>query len=85
MNYRDLPLTPYPHQMSYPLACLPLAHQSNYSKKEQSVTGVDCTIGDKVTVKQCSIGNNCKIGSKTKLNNCILLNNVEIGERYFTS
>ncbi len=53
-----------------------------YSKKEQSVIGEGCEVGDKVTMKQCSVGAGCRIGAKTKLNNCILMDGAVVGERF---
>lgn len=53
-------------------------------KKELSVIGEGCELGDKVTVKQCSIGKGCQIGAKSKLNNCVLMDYTIIGERYGT-
>lgn len=53
---------------------------SGYHKKEQSVVGAGCEMGDKVTIKQCSIGKGCHIGAKSRLNNCVLMENVHIGE-----
>ena len=50
-------------------------------KKELSVIGEGCELGDKVTVKQCSIGKGCQIGAKSKLNNCVLMDYTIIGER----
>jgi NDP-sugar pyrophosphorylase family protein len=55
---------------------------SGYRKKEQTVMGDGCDIGDKVTMKQSVVGNNCKIGARSKLNNCVLMSGVLIGERY---
>jgi len=52
----------------------------NFLKKEQSVVGNNCEIGDKVTYKYCSIGSNVKISAKSKLNNCVIMNHVVIGE-----
>jgi carbonic anhydrase/acetyltransferase-like protein (isoleucine patch superfamily) len=53
-------------------------------KKELSVIGEACELGDKVTVKQCSIGKGCQIGAKSKLNNCVIMDYTIIGERYET-
>ena len=53
-----------------------------YHKKELSVIGEGCELGDKVTLKQCSIGKGCHIGAKSKLNNCIIMDHTIIGERY---
>ena len=52
-----------------------------YHKKELSVIGEGCELGDKVTLKQCSIGKGCHIGAKSKLNNCIIMDHTIIGER----
>ena len=52
-----------------------------YHKKELSVIGEGCELGDKVTLKQCSIGKGCHIGAKSKLNNCIVMDHTIIGER----
>lgn len=57
---------------------------SNYQKKEQTVTGDGLEMGDKVTIKQSSVGKKCVIGAKSKLNNCILMDNVRVGEKYDT-
>ena len=52
-----------------------------YHKKELSMIGEGCDLGDKVTVKQCSIGKGSQIGAKSKLNNCIIMDHTIIGER----
>ena len=52
-----------------------------YHKKELSVIGEGCELGEKVTLKQCSIGKGCHIGAKSKLNNCIVMDHTVIGER----
>ena len=36
-------------------------------KKEQSIVGEDSQIGDKVLMKNCSIGNHCRIGERSIL------------------
>ena len=33
-----------------------------YQKKELSMIGESCVLGDKVLIKQCSVGNNCQFG-----------------------
>ena len=53
---------------------------SNYSRKEQTLLGSGCEIGDKVTYKQCTIGSACKIGSRSRMNSCVIMNGVVIGE-----
>jgi translation initiation factor eIF-2B subunit gamma len=54
---------------------------AGFQKKELSVIGDACEMGDKVTVKQCAVGKGCTIGAKSKLNNCVIMDNVTIGER----
>ena len=61
-------------------AVLPWGRAVGYSKKEQSVIGENCLLGEKVTIKQCSIGLSCEVGGKTKLNNCILFDGAKIGD-----
>lgn len=51
-----------------------------YRKKEQSAVGDGCELGDKVTIKLCSIGHGCKIGPRSKVNSCVLMAGVQIGE-----
>lgn len=53
---------------------------SSYSKKELTLLGAGCEIGDKVTYKQCTIGSACKIGSRSRLNSCVVMSGVVIGE-----
>ena len=49
-------------------------------KKEQSLVGMGADLGDKVTLKSCTVGKNCKIGLKSKLNQCVIMQNVQIGD-----
>lgn len=51
-----------------------------YSKKEMSVIGEKCEMGEKVTMKQCCVGNSVKVGTKTKLNSCVVMNDVVVGD-----
>lgn len=37
-------------------------------------------IGDKVTLKSCTVGKRCKIGLKSKLNQCVIMQGVQIGD-----
>ena len=71
--------------MSIPSASTTMApwgRVMGYSKKEQSVIGDSCEVGDKVTMKQCSVGTGCKVGAKTKLNSCVLMDGAIVGERF---
>lgn len=60
---------------------LPWPRMQGFSKKEMSVLGEHCEMGEKVTMKQCSIGSGVKVGTKTKLNICVIMKNVSVGER----
>ena len=51
-----------------------------YQKKELSMIGESCVLGDKVLIKQCSVGNNCQFGSSTRVNASVIFENVTIGE-----
>jgi translation initiation factor eIF-2B subunit gamma len=73
-HFRDVPL--HPHS-----AATPWQPVAGFQKKELSVIGDACEMGDKVTVKQCAVGKGCTIGAKSKLNNCVIMDNVTIGER----
>lgn len=53
---------------------------TGYRKKELSVVGDACELGEKVTIKQCIIGNNCKVGSRSKVNQCVVMAGVQIGD-----
>lgn len=53
---------------------------TGYRKKELSVVGDPCELGEKVTIKQCVIGNNCKVGPRSKVNQCVVMNGVQIGD-----
>jgi translation initiation factor eIF-2B subunit gamma len=53
---------------------------AGYQRKEQSVIGEECELGDKVTVKQSSVGRGCHVGARSKLNNCVIMDGVTIGE-----
>lgn len=55
---------------------------ANYQKKEQLMASDGLEMGDKVTIKQSSIGKKCSVGAKSKVNNCVLMDNVRIGEGY---
>lgn len=50
-------------------------------KKETSIVGPLCELGDKVMIQQCTIDQATKIGLKSKLNNCVVMSNVVIGEK----
>ena len=73
MLNKDLPLL-YDHNDSS------WSRLQGYGKREQSTIGIECTIGDKVTYKACTIGSKCRIHSKSKLNNSVIMDNVIIGE-----
>lgn len=60
---------------------IPWSRVENYHKKEQSVIGINCVMGEKVTIKQCVIGSDTTIDTKAKLNNSIIMNGVKIGEK----
>lgn len=81
MFIRDVPLIPPEVVTQYPLACVPLTHPQKLLKKEQSVIGDGCELGEKITIKNSSIGNDCKIGAKSKINSCVIMGRVEIGDR----
>lgn len=49
-------------------------------KKEQSLVGEEVIMGDKVTLKSCTVGKRCKIGLKSKLNQCVIMQGVQIGD-----
>lgn len=49
-------------------------------KKEQSLTGEGVELGEKVTLKSCTVGKRCKIGLKSKLNQCVIMQGVQIGD-----
>ena len=59
---------------------LPWARMQGYSKKEMSVIGEKCEMGEKVTMKQCCVGSSVKVGTKTKLNSCVVMNDVVVGD-----
>ena len=58
----------------------PWSRLQGYQKKEISVLGDKSTLGNKVTLKGCSVGRDCVIGDRSKLNNCIVMDGVIIGE-----
>ena len=58
----------------------PWSRLQGYQKKEISVLGDKSTLGNKVTLKGCSVGRDCVIGDRSKLNNCIVMDGVTIGE-----
>mmetsp|Transcript_27875 Transcript_27875/g.28142 ORF Transcript_27875/g.28142 Transcript_27875/m.28142 type:complete len:501 (+) Transcript_27875:156-1658(+) len=51
-----------------------------FKKKEQSVVGNDCDLGDKIILKQSTIDSGCRVSAKTKVNSCVLMKTVQIGE-----
>lgn len=51
-----------------------------FQKKELSMIGESCGMGEKVLIKQCSVGNNCQLGSGTRVNASVIFDNVIIGE-----
>lgn len=59
---------------------LPWPRMQGYSKKEMSVIGDNGEVGEKVTMKQCSVGSGVKVGMKTKLNSCVVMDNATVGE-----
>ena len=65
-----------------PGCAVPWPRVDGYHKKEQSTIGPGSDLGEKVTVKQCTMGKDCRIGAKSKLNNCVLFDSVQIGERF---
>lgn len=70
---RDLPL----HQHG---ASTPWPPIVGYHKKELSIIGEGCELGEKTLLKQCTLGKGCQIGAKSKLNNCVIMDYVTIGE-----
>lgn len=76
LDFRDLP------QIFLSQVELPWARLKGYSKKEMSVVGEACVLGDKVTMKQSCLGAGCNVGAKTKLNSCVVMDGVVIGEGY---
>lgn len=52
-----------------------------FQKKEASVVGDGCELGDKVTVKQCCIAAGTKVGARSKINNCVIMEGVTVGEK----
>ena len=76
--FRDLPQLVFPGPANY---LPPWGRLTGFSKKEQSIIGEACEVGEKAVIKQCSVGANCRVGAKAKLNNCIIMNGVIIGER----
>jgi hypothetical protein len=49
---------------------------------QQTVTGPDCTVGEKVTCKLTALGRGCVVGSRSKINNCVIMEGVRIGESH---
>ena len=50
------------------------------AKNETAATGIGSVISEKVTIKQCCIGNYVKIGINSKLNNCVIMDHIVIGD-----
>lgn len=50
------------------------------ARNETVVIGINSEINEKVTIKQCCIGNYVKIGMNSKLNNCVIMDHVVIGD-----
>jgi len=49
-------------------------------KRDQSVIGKECQLGQKVNIKGSVLGERCVVGDKAKINNCIIMENVQIGQ-----
>mmetsp|Transcript_22976 Transcript_22976/g.29996 ORF Transcript_22976/g.29996 Transcript_22976/m.29996 type:complete len:443 (-) Transcript_22976:66-1394(-) len=49
-------------------------------RRDQTVVGKDCQLGQKVNIKGSVLGDKCSIGTKAKINNCIIMDNVRIGD-----
>lgn len=77
---RDVPVIPPEVYGQHSLACVRLTHPQPLLRKEQSVVGEGCVLGEKITIKNSAIGNDCKIGAKTKINSCVIMGHVEIGD-----
>jgi translation initiation factor eIF-2B subunit gamma len=52
-----------------------------FQKKEASVIGEGCELGDKVTLKQCCVAPGARVGARSKINNCIIMEGVSVGEK----
>jgi translation initiation factor eIF-2B subunit gamma len=49
-------------------------------RKSGSLVGANCTIGEKVNVKNSVLGTHCKLGNNVNINNCIIMDHVVIGD-----
>ncbi|CAE7567997.1 EIF2B3, partial [Symbiodinium microadriaticum] len=76
----DVPLMSGEVAEQHSLACVRLTHPQPLLKKEQSVIGEGCVLGEKITIKNSAIGSDCKIAAKSKINSCVIMGHVEIGE-----
>jgi len=54
--------------------------QGNISSKFSTLILPDVTIGEKVTIKSCTIGRFSNIGSKCRLNNVVIMDHAKIGD-----
>ncbi|KAG5182371.1 eukaryotic translation initiation factor 2B gamma subunit [Tribonema minus] len=50
------------------------------NRKDQTLIGEGCTVGEKVTCKSSVIGRGCTIGARCKINNCVVMEGARIGE-----
>ena len=49
-------------------------------RKAGSLVGANCSIGEKVNVKNSVLGIHCKLGNNVNINNCIIMDHVIIGD-----
>ena len=49
-------------------------------RKAGSLVGANCSIGEKVNVKNSVLGTHCKLGNNVNINNCIIMDHVIIGD-----
>lgn len=52
-------------------------------KKSGSLVGANCTIGEKVNVKNSVLGTHCKLGNNVNINNCIIMDHVIVGDNCY--
>lgn len=85
-------LSSYYNNSTYP--CSPAAEEALYdamgstftplqgtiSSKFSTLILPDATIGEKATLKSCTVGRFCKIGNKCRLNNVVIMDHAKIGD-----
>jgi carbonic anhydrase/acetyltransferase-like protein (isoleucine patch superfamily) len=80
-NTTATPLSPSAEEALYTAVGSTFAPlQGTISSKFSTLILPDASIGEKATLKSCTVGRHCKIGNKCRLNNVVIMDHATIGD-----